>query len=91
VFGVEHYKLYTILKKRVTLPLSRRSIGAMEKHWEARNMRRNLALAHGLRGATPKAPRSLACIAFVAVIGVAFWAGAIWIGETLLRLATGGF
>jgi hypothetical protein len=29
---------------------------------------------------------SLACLAFVALLGMAFWAGAVWIGEALLRL-----
>ena len=29
---------------------------------------------------------SLACLAFVLLLGVAFWAGAVWIGGSLLRL-----
>lgn len=29
---------------------------------------------------------SLACLAFVALLGMAFWAGAVWIGEALLRV-----
>ena len=33
-----------------------------------------------------KAVQSVACLAFVAMLAAAFWAGALWIGETLLRL-----
>jgi hypothetical protein len=29
---------------------------------------------------------SLACLAFVALLGLAFWAGAVWIGQALLQL-----
>lgn len=29
---------------------------------------------------------SLACLAFVAMLAVAFWAGALWIGNTILQL-----
>ena len=29
---------------------------------------------------------SIACLAFVAFLAVAFWAGAVWIGETIIRL-----
>lgn len=35
--------------------------------------------------------RSIACLAFVGVLGAAFWAGAIYIGETILRGAGAGF
>ena len=34
---------------------------------------------------------SLACLAFVAVLGVAFWAGAVWIGQAILRISGLGF
>ena len=27
---------------------------------------------------------SVACLAFVLVLGVAFWAGVVWLGETFL-------
>jgi hypothetical protein len=36
---------------------------------------------HQARGAS-----SIACLAFVGVMAVAFWAGAVWIGNTLLSL-----
>ena len=34
---------------------------------------------------------SLACLAFVLLLGAAFWAGAVWIGQLLLRLGVWGF
>lgn len=34
---------------------------------------------------------SLACLAFVALLGMAFWAGAVWIGQALLRLTATAF
>jgi hypothetical protein len=33
---------------------------------------------------------SLACLAFVALLGVAFWAGAMWLGQVLLRMSAAG-
>jgi hypothetical protein len=32
---------------------------------------------------------SVACLAFVALLAAAFWAGAVWIGEFLLRASSG--
>ena len=32
---------------------------------------------------------SVACLAFVALLAVAFWAGALWLGEHLLRASSG--
>jgi hypothetical protein len=34
---------------------------------------------------------SLACLAFVAILGIAFWAGAVWIGQAVLRITGLGF
>jgi len=34
---------------------------------------------------------SLACLAFVALLGVAFWAGALWLGQMFLRIGAVGF
>jgi hypothetical protein len=34
----------------------------------------------------PRAPSSIACLAFVGVLAAAFWAGALWIGNVLLHL-----
>jgi len=28
---------------------------------------------------------SLACLAFVVLLGLAFWTGAVWLGQALLR------
>ena len=47
-------------------------------------MRRDLALG-GLTRQMQRPARSIACLGFVAVLGLAFWAGAIWIGEQFLR------
>jgi len=33
--------------------------------------------------------RSVACILFVAALGVGFWSGVIWTGRALMRLAAG--
>ena len=34
-----------------------------------------------------KGASSFACLAFVALLGVAFWAGVMWIGQAILRIA----
>jgi hypothetical protein len=36
-----------------------------------------------------KGASSLACLAFVALLGIAFWAGAVWIGQAILRISVG--
>jgi hypothetical protein len=38
-----------------------------------------------------RALSSVACLAFVALLGMAFWAGAVWIGQALLQLTAGSF
>ena len=43
-------------------------------------------LTYGAARPTAKGLSSLACLAFVAVLGVAFWAGVIWIGQAALRI-----
>jgi hypothetical protein len=56
-------------------------------------MRRTQALAggHAYRAyRISKASTPIACIALVTVVGVAFWAGAVWIGERLLQVAAAG-
>ena len=47
-------------------------------------MRRDLAFMGAARQVGRPA-RSIACLAFVAALGAAFWAGAIWIAEAILR------
>lgn len=47
-------------------------------------MRRDLAFSGVARHAERPA-RSIACLAFVALLGVAFWAGAVWIAEQFMQ------
>jgi len=53
-------------------------------------MARNIALA-GTGRTAPRATRSVACLAFVIFLSVAFWAGALWIAEFLLRVGSLGY
>lgn len=53
-------------------------------------MRRDLAFSGAARQ-MERPVRSIACLAFVAILGSAFWAGAVWIGETFFRLYGQGF
>lgn len=53
-------------------------------------MRRDLAFT-GVARQVERPARSIACLAFVAILGVAFWAGAIWIAEQFLRTLGFGF
>ncbi|WP_374578616.1 hypothetical protein [Phenylobacterium sp.] len=48
-------------------------------------MPRNVAFGGASRGAA-RGLTSIACLAFVAALAVAFWAGALWIGGTLIHL-----
>ena len=48
-------------------------------------MRRDFAFMGAARQVERPA-RSIACLAFVAVLGMAFWAGAVWIAESFLRM-----
>ena len=34
-----------------------------------------------------KGVSSLACLAFVALLGLAFWAGALWLGQIIFRIS----
>ena len=34
---------------------------------------------------------SLACLVFVVLLGLAFWAAALWLGQVVLRTNTPGF
>jgi len=54
-------------------------------------MRRNLAYGGMARPGVSRGVSSVACLAFVAVLGVAFWAGAIWIAEVLVRISQTGY
>ena len=48
-------------------------------------MPRNPVMAGVSRGSA-KGASSIACLAFVAILAVAFWAGALWIGTELFQL-----
>lgn len=54
-------------------------------------MARHLAYGGAMRP-TGRGVSSFACLAFVALLGTAFWAGALWLGQLILNAtATGGF
>ena len=55
-------------------------------------MARHLAYGGHARPILGRGVSSFACLAFVAVLGTAFWAGAVWLGEIILNAtASGGF
>lgn len=47
------------------------------------------ANARSVSRSPARALGSIACLAFVALLASAFWAGALWIGRTLLILLAG--
>ena len=51
-------------------------------------MPRNVAFGGASRGAA-RGLTSIACLAFVGMLAIAFWAGALWIGNTLIRVLAG--
>ena len=51
-------------------------------------MPRNVAFGGASRGAAIGLT-SIACLAFVGMLAIAFWAGALWIGNTLIRVLAG--
>jgi hypothetical protein len=54
-------------------------------------MRRNLAFGGATRPELNRSVSSVACLAFVAILGVAFWAGAVWLAHALVRISQTGF
>ena len=50
-------------------------------------MRRNLSYGGIARPELSRSVSSVACLAFVAVLGVAFWAGALWIAQLLVQVS----
>jgi hypothetical protein len=48
-------------------------------------MRRSPAFGGVARG-TAEGAKPVACLAFVAVLALAFWAGALWIGNFIMQL-----
>ena len=54
-------------------------------------MARHLAYGGTMRPAG-RGVSSLACLVFVALLGTAFWAGAVWLGQVILNAtAPAGF
>jgi hypothetical protein len=53
-------------------------------------MRRHLALA-GAGRPQQRAVRSVACLAFVIFLSIAFWAGALWIADFLVHVGPLGY
>jgi hypothetical protein len=53
-------------------------------------MRRNLAFGGAPRPVLSRSVSSVACLAFVAVLGLAFWAGAVWLAQLLVRISQTG-
>ena len=52
-------------------------------------MGRHLAIG-GAPRSEGRSVSSLACLAFVLLLALAFWAGALWIGQILLRISASG-
>ncbi|WP_293375445.1 hypothetical protein [Phenylobacterium sp.] len=52
-------------------------------------MARHLAIGGASRG-MGRGVSSVACLAFVALLAVAFWAGAVWIGQAMLSWGAPG-
>ncbi len=53
-------------------------------------MRHDLAFGGAARPAIGKGVSSIACIAFVVVLALAFWAGAVWLGQMLFQISSVG-
>ena len=53
-------------------------------------MRPNLAFGGTARPAIRSA-KSIACLVFVMGLAIAFWAGALWIGNFLIQVTSSGF
>ena len=54
-------------------------------------MRRHLAFGGAARQEVSRSVSSLACLAFVALLALAFWAGAVWIAQLVVRVSQFGF
>jgi len=53
-------------------------------------MARNLAFG-GVTRPLGRNSSSVACLVFVALLGLAFWAGAVWLAQMLLRVGSGAY
>ena len=54
-------------------------------------MRRHLAFGGAARPELNRSISSVACLLFVVLLGLAFWAGAVWLAQALVRLSQTGF
>jgi hypothetical protein len=54
-------------------------------------MRRNLALISAMRSDHHHTARPVTCLAFVILLSLAFWTGAVWIAEFLIRVSQLGY
>jgi hypothetical protein len=54
-------------------------------------MRRHLAFGGAARPEVNRGISSVACLLFVVLLGLAFWAGAVWLAQALVRLSQTGF
>lgn len=54
-------------------------------------MRRHFAVAATAVRPAQRSASSIACLAFVVALAVAFWAGAAWIAQFLIRVGALGF
>jgi hypothetical protein len=54
-------------------------------------MRRNLAFGGAARPTLNRSVSSVACLVFVALLGIVFWAGAVWLAQLLVRISQTGF
>jgi hypothetical protein len=54
-------------------------------------MRRNVAFVAATSSEPHHTARPVTCLAFVVLLSVAFWAGAIWIAEFLIRVSQLGY
>jgi hypothetical protein len=70
--------------------MSNRSTGSKRRKDLGETMARNLAFGGAARPLGRNAS-SVACLAFVALLGIAFWAGALWIGEFIFGLISSAY
>lgn len=54
-------------------------------------MRRNLVLGGVTRQELNRGVSSVACLAFVVLLGMAFWLGAVWLAQLFVRISQTGF
>jgi hypothetical protein len=53
---------------------------------EEETLARNLAFGGGASGPMGRSVSSIACLAFVVALAIAFWAGVVWIAQALVDI-----